>query len=55
MYIYIYIYISSKLKLLTRRLLLSCTILLHSTFPMSPNITTRCNDSCPGYGDDLNE
>jgi hypothetical protein len=25
------------------------------TFPMSPNIMTRCNESCPGYGDDLNE
>lgn len=21
------------------------------TLPMSPNITTRCNDSCPGYGE----
>ncbi|KAK7815460.1 hypothetical protein CFP56_001452 [Quercus suber] len=23
------------------------------TFPMSPNIITRCKESCPGYGDDL--
>lgn len=28
---------------------------MYGTFPMSPNIMTRCNDSSPGWGDDLNE
>lgn len=26
-----------------------------TTFPISPNIMIRCKESCPGYGDDLNE
>jgi hypothetical protein len=34
-------------------LAVSATHSLNITFPMSPNITTRCNESCPGYGDDL--
>lgn len=30
-------------------------IYVTTTFPMSPNIIARCNESCPGYGDDLKE
>lgn len=30
-------------------------LVLDVTFPMSPKIITRCNEFCPGYGDDLKE